>query len=64
MIVFKAIVVGLLAWELIRLLRRRRQTQPEPTYVFIPADGLPPKEGALLNQRGPPPSYDAQPIKY
>lgn len=64
MILFKAIIVGILAWQLILQLRRRRE-QPtvEPTYVFIPPDG-PQKDTALLSQRGPPPSYDAAPIKY
>lgn len=62
--IFKAIVVGLLAWQLFLQLRRRReQPTAEPTYVFIPPE-TPQKDAALLNQRGPPPSYDATPIKY
>lgn len=55
--IFKAIVIGLLAWQMIQLLRRKREKPAEPTYVFIPTDDIPQK-------RGPPPSYDAPPIKY
>lgn len=62
---FKAIVIGLLAWQLMLLLRRRRSAQntTEPTYVFIPPDTTE-KDPALLNQRVPPPTYSATPIKY
>lgn len=65
MVLFKAIVVGLLAWQLLLQLRRRReQQQPaEPTFVFIPPDNATQKDTSLLNQRGPPPKYDAAPIK-
>lgn len=63
--VFKVIVLGLLAWQLVLLLRRRREKPAEPTYVFIPPDTIPQKDVAtFLNQKGPPPSYDAKPIKY
>lgn len=61
---FKAIVLGLLAWQLLLQLRRRRQQRTEPTYVFIPPDSSPEKDATLLNQRVPPPSYSATPIKY
>lgn len=68
MVLFKAIVIGLLAWELVLLLRRRREkpTTTEPTYVFIPPDSsIPHKEATLLNQRGPPPCYEnSLPVKY
>lgn len=67
MVLFKAIVIGLLAWELVLLLRRRRERpNTEPTYVFIPPDSSGPhKEATILNQRGPPPSYDnSLPIKH
>lgn len=61
--IFKVIVVGLLAWQLFIQLRRRRETPVEPTYVFIPPDSQQ-KDATLLNQRPPPPSYEATPIKY
>lgn len=62
--IFKVIVVGLLAWQLIQLVRRRREKPAEPQFVFIPADVNPQKEAEFLNQRGPPPGYDSRPIKY
>lgn len=62
--IFKAIVIGLLAWQLIQLLRRKREKPAEPTYVVVSSDALPQKESTFLNQRGPPPSYDSPPIKY
>lgn len=62
--IFKAIVIGLLAWNLILHLRRRREQQADATYVFIPPDTMPQKDATYLNQGGPPPSYEARPIKY
>lgn len=62
--IFKAIVIGLLAWQLIQLLRRKREKPAEPTYIVVSSDALPLKESTFLNQRGPPPSYDSPPIKY
>lgn len=61
---FKAIVIGLLAWQLLLQLRRRREKKTESTYVFIPPDNLQEKNVALFNQQGPPPSYNAAPIKH
>lgn len=62
--IFKAIVIGLLAWQLIQLLRRKREKPAEPTYVVVSPETFPQKESTFLNQRGPPPSYDSPPIKY
>lgn len=62
--IFKVIVVGLLAWQLIQLLRRRREKPAETTYVVVTPEALSEKESTFLNQRGPPPSYDSPPIKY
>lgn len=62
--IFKAVIIGLLAWNLILLLRRRREQPVDTTYVFIPPDTVSQKDVAYLNQGGPPPSYEAKPFKY
>lgn len=62
--IFKAAIIGLLAWNLILLLRRRREKPADTNYVFIPPDTVPQKDTTYLYQRGPPPSYEAKSIKY
>lgn len=54
--IFKVIVIGLLAWQLIQLVRRRKGKQNEPTYVIVPAERVQ-KDPTLFDQRGPPPNY-------
>lgn len=57
-IVFKAIVLGLLGWQLIQFLRKKKE-QPqvvEPTYIIVPADQLG-RVPDVFEQRVPPPSY-------
>lgn len=54
--IFKAIVIGLLAWQLIQLVRKKREKPNDPVYIVIPPDQKSP-----LKQREPPPSYYALP---
>lgn len=54
--IFKAIVIGLLAWQLIQLVRRRKERQSEPTYIIVPAEQVQ-KDPTLFDARGPPPVY-------
>lgn len=56
MVIFKAIVLGLLGWQLIKLLIRKKEKPAEPTYVIVPTDQVG-KIPELFDQRGPPPSY-------
>lgn len=56
MIIFKAIILGLLGWQLIQLLRKKKEKPAEPTYIIVPSDQVE-KIPELFEQRGPPPSY-------
>lgn len=59
MIVFKAIVIGLLAWQLLQLIRMRRQSQrtEQNTYIVVPPENIIRKNPALLNEQSPPSYY-------
>lgn len=55
--IFKVIVIGLLTWQLIKLVTKRKEKPSEQTtYIVIPSEATG-KNPYLLN--GPPPSYDA-----
>lgn len=56
MVIFKAIVLGLLGWQLIQFLRKKKEKPMEPTYVIVPTEQVG-KIPELFDQRGPPPSY-------
>lgn len=58
MVIFKAIILGLLGYELIKLLRKKKEkpVDPTPTYVIVPTEQVG-KIPELFDQRGPPPSY-------
>lgn len=54
MVLFKAILLGLLAWQVIELVRlRRKQKQTEPIYIFPTTDKTLDKEF----ERSAPPAY-------
>lgn len=55
--IFKAIVIGLLAWQLISMVRKRRQKQPQNTYVIIPPENVIRKDPAQLDLLSPPSYY-------
>lgn len=55
--IFKAIVIGLLAWQLISLIRNRRQKQPQNTYVIVPPENVIHKDPAHLDLLSPPSYY-------
>lgn len=58
MIVFKAIIIGLVAWQIILLLKRRKENrQNGPTYIILSPDQKHSKEPSLLIESEPPPSY-------
>lgn len=57
MIIFKAVVIGLLAWNLYQLLKKKKQPQQtDPTYIIVPSDKVD-RIPELFDQRGPPPEY-------
>lgn len=58
MILLKAIIIGLLTWQIILLLKRRKENnQNGPTYIVLSPDQKLSKDPSLLNKREPPPSY-------
>lgn len=50
--IFKVIVLGLLAWQLIELLRKRKE-KTQPTYIFATTEKPLEKEA----ERSAPPAY-------
>lgn len=54
--IFKVIILGLLGWQLIQLLRKKKEKPMEPTYVIVPTDQVG-KIPELFDQRVPPPAY-------
>lgn len=56
LILFKVAVIGMLGWQLIQLLRKKKEKPAEPTYIIVPSDQME-KVPEFLEQRGPPPSY-------
>lgn len=57
MVLFKAILLGLIAWQVIELVRlRRKQKQTQPTYVLATTDSPVEKE----MERSAPPAYYAR----
>lgn len=60
MVVFKAIILGLLGWELFKLLRRKKE-KPSENYIIVPADKVPDNLKQTPLQKVAPPAYTAYP---